>query len=310
MQEAKLHVPGDAAAIREIERLAQEAGGNFRGGTISPPPGAVGLPVEVPFLARGGKSPEIIDQRKFLEAWRTAPERRRGTAKVTTLQSFIDLANRHKDDGSAIFAQTNWPAPALTAIIDYHTLGHDARFADHKIHYAFPLTEEFKAWIGANGKGMSQTDFATFIEDRIADLAAPMDAEIIEYEKLFRTKFAIPSEMVELSRGLQVRVAATVKQNVMLQSGEGEIVFTEEHQNDRGEKIVVPGLFMLSVPAFIDGESVRIPARLRYRVKDGKIIWAFYLYKWEEWLRVRVKNDLDQAAKETSLPAFEGAPED
>ena len=85
--------------------------------------------------------------------------------------------------------------------------------------------------------------------------------------------------------------------------------FSEEHQNAKGEAIVVPGIFMVSVPAFVDGDAVRIPARLRYRVVQGKVMWFYQLYRWEFFLREQVGHDLKDAADKTGLPAYEGAPE-
>lgn len=66
---------------------------------------------------------------------------------------------------------------------------------------------------------------------------------------------------------------------------------------------------MISVPAFIDGEAVRIPARLRYRIAGGDIKWFYQLYRWQFYLREQVGRDLREAATKTGLPCFEGAPE-
>lgn len=85
--------------------------------------------------------------------------------------------------------------------------------------------------------------------------------------------------------------------------------FVEEHTNGKGETVEIPGIFMVAVAAFLDGDPVRIPARLRYRIAAGSIHWSYQLYRWEYWLRNQVQTDLLRAAKETGLPAFEGAPE-
>lgn len=104
-------------------------------------------------------------------------------------------------------------------------------------------------------------------------------------------------------------VAARVKNGVRLQTGERTVEFTEEHQNSKGEAVIIPGVFMVSLPAFVDGEAVRIPARLRYRIVSGDIKWFYQLYRWEFFLREQVGHDLKQASNETGLPAYEGAPE-
>jgi uncharacterized protein YfdQ (DUF2303 family) len=269
-----------------------------------------GLPPFVPMLfdhrANGNGLKALKEE---IERFRIDPERRAGLARASTLKSFIDLINYHKDESSALFAKSEWPAPALTAIINYHAVDHTARHLDHRIAYEFPVTDEFKAWIDHDAKPFTQGEFAAFVEEHAAELASPLPAEKSDYGGLFKVAFATPTEMVALSRGLQVNVEAVVKNHVTLQSGEGEIVFAEEHLDKRGEKLTVPGLFMVSVPAFLDGDPIRLPARLRYRVSGGKVSWFYQLYRWKFWLRDRVQQDLREVEQETEINAFEGSPE-
>jgi hypothetical protein len=246
-----------------------------------------------------------------LEDYRQRPDRRGGTATVETLQSFVDLTNRHKDVSSAIFGKTAWPSPSLVAVIDYHETAeaeHAPRFCKHRVVYPFPVTEELKAWVGGNGEPMEQAEFAAFLEEHAAELASPLDAERSEYELLFKARFGAPSELIALSRDLEVHAGHQVKRQERLQTGERKVYFKEEHMTGDGQPVDIPGLFMVSVPAFVDGAPVRVPARLRYRLAGG-ITWFYQLYRWEFWLRERVVSDLRDAGGETGLPIFEGTPE-
>lgn len=267
-----------------------------------------GLPEQIPVLW-DRNAQRIVPLGSEIESHRLAPRRIKGTAKVETLESFIELVNRHKNDDSAIFAATAWPSPSLTAVIDYYTLDHGTAWGQHRVHYAFPLTEEFKVWVGKNGKAMPQIEFAAFLEDHAAELAAPMDGERTEFEGLFKERFAAPNELIDLSRSLEVFVGAKVKQGIRPASGERQVLFETEHMNGKGEPVDIPGIFMLSVQPFVDGDLVRIPARIRYRIAGGEISWFYQLYRWEYWLRTRVQNDLLRAAECTILPTFEGSPE-
>lgn len=268
-----------------------------------------GLPAVVPILVDHRANGQVRAIRDIIEAYRLRPERRVGTAAVATLESFGALVNRHKTAHSAIFAAVDWPKPSLTAVIDYHKLDGEPDRLKHRIVYPFPLTEEFSAWIDNDGEMMEQGQFATFLEEHAAELAAPFDAEAIEFEGLFKAKMAAPNELIALSRDLEIHVNARVKRQERLSSGERIVEFGEEHLNGVGEKVTIPGVFMISVPAFVDGESVRMPARLRYRVAGGTIKWAYQLWRWRHWLRQQVKQDMLDAAKATGLPAYEGAPE-
>lgn len=267
-----------------------------------------GLPAKVPALW-DRNTQRIIPIKDEIERYRLAPDRIKGTAKVETLESFIELVNRHKSEHSVIFAATSWPNPSLSAVIDYYTTDHGTAHKQHRVNYAFPLTEEFKAWIGQNGKSMEQMAFAEFLEEHAAELAAPMDQERTDYEPLFKERFALPIELIELSRHLEVYVGAKVKQGGRVKSGERQIVFETEHMNGAGEPVDIPGIFMISVAPFVDGDVVRIPARIRYRAGQGSVTWFYQLYRWEFWLRSRVQNDLLIAGSDTSLPTFEGSPE-
>jgi len=273
------------------------------------PEGSVGIPAKVPALIQHGATPRIIPLAEFFSNHRTAPERRNGTAKVATLESFNALVNRHKDDDSVIFAKADWPEPHLLAVIDYHQQNKVARFGKHRIEYAFPLTDEIKTWIKFNGALQDQGEFALFLEEHAAELVPPLDAEVSEYERLFKERFATPNQLISLSRDLEIYVGAKFKRQERLQSGERAIVFETQHTGANGEAIDIPGIFMIAVRAFVDGDPVRIPARLRYRLHGSDVKWAYQLYRPEHWLRIQVQNDLLAAAEATGLPAFEGQPE-
>ncbi|MBB2841424.1 UNVERIFIED_ORG: uncharacterized protein YfdQ (DUF2303 family) [Rhizobium etli] len=277
---------------------------------IATPADVPGLPKKVPYVldpddgtARSVKS--IIDE------WRLTPQRKSGTAKVKTLESFIDLVERHKTEHSVIFADTDWQKPSLTAVIDYHdkTNGGAADNGKHRIHYEFPLSDSWKAWIKINGEPLEQLKFAEFIEDHIADLASPDTMEEEDWRHKFSFRVAFPNELVSLSRGLQVASEMKVKNVVSLQSGAAQINFEEEHRDAAGNKLDVPGMFILSVPPFFRGEPTRIPVRLRYRLSSGKLFWICQLYRPDVHITEQVVRDMERAGADTGLPYFQGAPE-
>jgi len=301
-------IPDQAEGVNAIVKLTREAS-QVAIVDISTKGLGEGLPDKVPLVIDTRPGGTVGMLANILENYRQRPARRKGIAKVTTLASFIDLANRHKSEHSALFASTRWPGPSLTAVINYHELQGTPANLDHRVVYDFPITDEMKAWIEFNGNLLEQAKFAEFLEEHAAELAAPLQAEVNEYERLFKERFATPNHLIALSRNLEVYVGAKVKRGERLQSGERTVEFVEEHTNGKGEKVEIPGIFMVSVPAFLDGDPVRIPARLRYRIAGGSIHWGYQLYRWEYWLRNQVQTDLLRAAEKTGLPAFEGDPE-
>jgi uncharacterized protein YfdQ (DUF2303 family) len=263
----------------------------------------------IPVVGRwSGGQLHLESLKNLLADWRDAPERIEGRAKADTLGSFVDLVNRHKNDDSAVFGNLG-TRPAFTAVIDYHTVDHSPKFGRHRIVYEFPLSPEWIAWQVMNGKPMSQSDWAAFIEEHIADLSSPYDAEKSQYEPLFQTTIASPSDLITMSRGMQIAVDARVKEVRNLQSGEAEIVYEEVHKDGSGQKLVVPGLFVLNLPLFVGSQPTRLVARLRYRRQDSKITWFYQLYRADLVLRAELQNAFDQVGTETGLPTFEAAPE-
>ncbi|QND30894.1 DUF2303 family protein [Sinorhizobium meliloti] len=299
---------GAALDIAAIHDLSDRAGSQIA--TLSLSTAIPGVPSTIPvFVDR--KSGTVSNVADLFERYREHPRRKSGTAKVATLESLISLIDRHKTEHSAIFAETNWEKPSITAVFDYHEAknGGLADNGKHRAHYEFPLSEEWKAWVKINGKPLEQVEFAEFIEDHIAELSAPDSFEAEDFRGKFGFKVAYPNELVALSRGLQVHAETRVKNNVVLQSGEGEITWDEEHRDAQGNKLTVPGMFILSIAPFFMGDTARIPVRLRYRVSGGKVLWICQLYRPDVHITQQVMRDLERVAHETELPHFQGTPE-
>lgn len=295
-------------------RTAAELGAKAQGieiVSVDVPDGFGGLPKTVPLVLHRGDAPSAADLSRQLESYRLHPRRKKGTAEAQTFASFCELTNRHKTEHSAIFADADWRKPSFTAVIDYHHLGKDGQpaYGGHRVHYAFPLSEEWQAWTKMNGQKMTQEDFACFLEDRVAELASPTEEERIWLERDFATTIATPSQLVELSRGLQVNVASKVKAAHTLANGEGQIVWEESHQDADGKPLKVPGIFILSCPPFFMGDKVRIPVRLRYRASGGVVVWFYQIYRPDQFITEHVRHALFDAHERTGLPTYEGKPE-
>jgi uncharacterized protein YfdQ (DUF2303 family) len=310
--------------IAEIEALVRKSEARFE--IVPLPPKA--LPskptVAVPgigVIRDGNGDVTIHDLSTYMSGFASKPVRRKGTAHATTLDSFCALVNRHKSPDTVTFADANWKAPRFTAVIDYNAettgpvpavaTGEDsfARFGQHRVAYAFPLSEAWKVWIAFDGKPMTQEVFAQFLEDHIHEVASPDQSETNDARDRFKTTVANPSDLMDLARGMEILVGARIKSRQNLASGEKELVFETEHKTVGGEKLVVPGLFVVNVAPFYQGEAMRIFARLRYRPSDGGVVWFYELYRPDLAIEERVTADLITVAERTERPTFHGSPE-
>lgn len=262
----------------------------------------------------------------FVDAYATRPERRKGTARLEDLASFIAHANRFKDADSALFACSTRSAPSLTSVLDYHealngplleesvassTGEAQPRYGEHRGVYAFPLSDEWKAWNDQNKKPLDQAAFAEFIESRLLDLADPKEAGTyaVDVALGLGCSLAGPSKLLELSRGLTVRVGSLVTNAANLATGEAQLTYQTTHTDDGGAPIKVPGAFLLAIPVFRGGAPYQIPARLRYRVREKVVTWFYELHGADRVFDHAFTEACDEAARETGLPLFRGSPE-
>ncbi|WOF43793.1 YfdQ family protein [Sphingopyxis indica] len=247
------------------------------------------------------------------------PRSREGTANFTAIDSLVEHVNRFKDDDSVLFAVDDRSKPSITAVLDYHRAGDAAtaapRFGRHRSIFAFPISDEWKAWQGTNRVPMKMSDFAAFLEDRIVDVldmipdedSLPEDMQ--KFVNAIGGRIASPSRLLELSVGLKVHEKAAVSETVNLSSGEGHIRFTSEHVDDGGAPLKVPNLFLIAIPVFKNGAFYRIAARLRYRKTSEGLLFWYELWREDRVFDHAFREACLYAQAETDLPLLFGTPE-
>lgn len=247
--------------------------------------------------------PHGVDLRSvkpLLAEYAPRPDRREGTATLTTLDSFVRWTMRHRDDGSVIYACDDIARPSLTAIIDHDIAGGElpnanpARFGRFRGHYAFPFSVEWKKWSAVSGKGMDAAAFAAFFEERIIDVAPPplavlgdgseesaiRDPEILKLVATLGKKLATPTDLVRLTRGVEINVDQTAKVSINRDTGEHFVEYSEVNGSGT-ERLKPPNLFLIAIPVVSGGAPFLIAVHLRYRANGGKITWTLELHEPE-----------------------------
>jgi len=258
------------------------------------------------------KGIELRSIKKLIDEYRTEPERKEGTARFQDLDSFIGHTNRFKDADSALFADASSSAPSLTCVLDYHCRADGKpRFGTHRGVYTFPISEEWSTWCTMRNKEFTQSAFAEHIENRLLDIANPGTAgeTATAFSQELGTAFASASKLLELSRGLAVRVNSRVVNATNLATGEAQMVFETQHNDETGAPLKVPSAFLLAIPVFKLGALYQVPVRLRYRVRDAKVVWFYELYRIDRIFDHAFKEACDAARVQTELPLFIGSPE-
>lgn len=302
---------------------------------------AVAAPGTMNINNTGPSSPAVIvtpsgwsasSAKKYLDEWRLRPEHRRGVAKVDNVTSLIDFTNRHKDEGSVVFVESEIGdlKAGMTTIFDFHEAGVEkiddvrepgqcrARKGAFRAFYDFPFSDEMRLWKANDGVMMDQSDFATFMESNMDDVIDPpiltradgtvdkriADAEIEKLRLRGDTRIATVEAMVALHRGIEINAAGRAKASYNPQSGERAIVYEETHGGP--ERIVPPNVFLLSIPVLRDEAPWMIAAHLRYRLKDGGIRWFYNLHRFDRLFRTVVGEAAADVAEKTGLPMFSG----
>lgn len=215
-----------------------------------------------------GWSMDERDDEKYLDH----PRRTTGKINLTDTESFIDYIDRHKREGSTgIYCDADYQNSkvAFTAIINDHVGGDTHRrphWRDHIATFNPEKSVEWKRWHGASKQSMSQTEFAMFIEENLRDVAA-VDG------------MPTGQQLLEMALSFEANQDMRFKSAIRLQNGGVQINFIQDDDAQTLAKMQMFEKISIGIPVFWNGEPYRIDARLRYRVRDGR------LYFWYELIR-------------------------
>ncbi len=293
--------------IGDVEAALAFAANNLRGEVLEE--GAA------KFMIAGDK---VTSLKPILDEFREFPERAIGSATLTSETSFVDHVKRHRAPSSVIFANDFRKAPVFVAVYDYHDqgtagrVGGQPRHGGHRAKYAPAMSDEWVTWVDAAAAGyMEAGQFAEFVEDRILDIVTnPAESAVLSnLRDTLGGDWAAPTDLMTLSRGLQLNVSETVKSGTRLSSGEIQVQFEQKHTDGRGADLRVPTLFAIGIPVFREGPRYQIAVRLRYRVNGGKVTWAVAPHGLDAAWDHAFAEIVDRVATDSSTPVFRGSPE-
>jgi uncharacterized protein YfdQ (DUF2303 family) len=297
-----LKMTGDLSALFEASRqcVAPDFLHNNAGDII-----AVAVPQSV----------RIESWKPYADQFLVAPSRAKGFARFDALSDFIDYSQKFERAGSVVFVQSQFDAFKLSAqlVIDYSTRN-AADWHEWGATYETSASLELKEWLRFSGKFVSQAEFARFLEDRILDVSFPHDDDccseiMVKFKEVTGSVVASPSQLIALSRGLQVTDQAKVSQFLNLSTGETVMHFTSEHGGADGAKLQIPNLFQIAVPLFKGEEPISLPVRLRYRVKEGSVVFAVDLYGLHPAFEASANDMIQKIAFKTALSVWNGVPD-
>ena len=207
----------------------------------------------------GGQRLEYVDREDALPQ----PLRPRGIFRPATVHSLTSYLKTHLESMPGTTIWVDRSAATVTAILnDHYTQPATAGWGDYKAILSLERTPEWKHWKDADGRLMSQEDFAEHIQQGLD--------EIIEPE---------PATMLEVAQSIQGTTDATWRTARRLDNGEVAFEYSEAVAAQAGPRgsLPIPSEFTLSVVPFYGEELEQVTARLRYRVSGGHLTIGYQL---------------------------------
>jgi uncharacterized protein YfdQ (DUF2303 family) len=248
---------------------------------------------------------------------RDAPRFRKGMATLFDLDSFIEHVNRFKDDDSVVFANNKRENPSLTSVLDYHRSGASSapRWGRHRGHFAFPLSDEWKAWNEYNAKPMEMATFSRFLEDHITDVLPTSMLTLNEQQDEFvrlrggMSRIAEPAKLMEIATGLRVFEEVDTVSAYKSETGETKMLFENRQSGGESGELKVPSMFGIGIPVFVNGDPYQVLVQLRYRPVGGKVVFFYELWREDRVFDHAFDEAASRVAEDTGLPILLGTPE-
>jgi uncharacterized protein YfdQ (DUF2303 family) len=241
------------------------------------------------FAVPDGVAIKTVDRRGYLPR----PARQQGTVTLHTGGSLADYVNRHKTHtDTVIYADV--PRRTVVAVLNDHPTGDafgEAGWADHRAVLNLQHTDEWKAWTSHDGHIGGQQEFAEFIEDHAADILSPPGADLLE-----------------LAQTIEATTSAAFKSQTMLDNGQRALVYEETIETRAGQRgqLEIPREFTLQLRPFDGGPAYKVTARLRVRIREGRLAIGYVLHKPEDVVRAAFDDVLVDIGDRAELPVLFG----
>lgn len=246
-------------------------------------------------LPPGWTLAEKDDDTKLL----AAPRRKLAKVKLHDADSFIDYIKRHGSMAdSTIWCVANYKAGSVQflGILNDHGEDEDeAAWRDHRATFTPEFSEEWTRWVGKNKAAFTQAEFAAFVEDNLKDIAGVEGCPT-------------GAQMLEMALSFEANQDMRFKSAIRLQNGGVQMSFTQDDDNQTLAKMQMFDRFSIGLPVFWNGDAYRIDARLRYRVRDGKLSFWFELIRQDKVLEAATQTLIGVIRDKTGNPFFFGEP--
>ncbi len=225
------------------------------------------------------------------------PTRKQGNIVTTDADSFIKYVMDEKAwTGARIYANLDSETAKLGLVAVLNDHGTHPQWRDHRCTYDPKLSLEWKRWSGSDRREMNQLEFASFIEDNIGDVVSVNDSPN-------------GTQMLGMALAFERTADKKVASRVNLQSGGVRFEFIDDDNKQTKSAMEAFSRFNIGVPVFYGSDSAYpVEARLKYREKDGKVIFWYELVRADRVFQTAAREVIQRIKDETAVTVLFGTP--
>lgn len=228
-----------------------------------------------------------------------APRRKKSIVSLDDDTGYIDYIKRH----GAVNTTTIWcdadyekGRVGYTCVLNDHAGDEGGQeWRDHVARFSPAQSVEWKRWIEKDGKVMDQLEFATFIENNLADIATAEG-------------FPTGTDMLHVSTNLEITQDSSIKSAIRLQSGGVRISYIEDENAETAKFMEVFSQFAIGIPVFRGSDPYQVNARLKYRLNGGKLKFWYELIRADKVMEASARTLTAKIHEQTTFPIFHGNP--
>lgn len=142
---------------------------------------------------------------------------------------------------------------------------------------------------------MSQVEFAAFVEDNRASIASVEG-------------FPTSAQMFEMAINMEASQDVRFKSAIRLQNGGTQLQFIADDDKQTIERMQLFERFAIGIPVFWNGDAYQITARLKYRVRDGKVSFWYELERTDVVFEAAARELIAAVRAGAEVPFFFGTP--
>lgn len=227
------------------------------------------------------------------------PRRKKASVALADEEGFVAYLKRHGSLASCtIWCDASYQQGKVgyTAIVNDHDAASDGQqWRDHLATFVPEQSVEWKRWNAKNKTPMPQIEFATFIEDNLADIASVEG-------------MPTGTAMLQMTTNLEITQDSRIKSAVRLQSGGVRVEYIDDADDATAKYMEVFDTFALGLPVFWNGDAYQLQARLRYRLKEGKLSFWYELQRPDKALEDAAKTLTFRIRSLSGFPMYHGNP--